>query len=215
MEATTQIFLRVQVNDNEDSAIAGEVEVNGYDDARMLIDSFSFSMHAFLQAPGPADPKPLENCNFDHLTVDKVFDRASTRLAGLLKPANGGKHSPLLTEVRITLDQQLVEDGEGFSATSRKAQNAIAVLRLLKARVVDYKLNVSEEKASATAKEVVTFTFQNVQIDYYYKGDMNNKDDRDSSDYKGDKRDLSGKGASDYRDACRTFITEYEPQPEP
>ena len=209
MEATTQIFLRVQVTADEDSAIAGEVQVDGYDDGRMLIDSFSFGMDATLQSPGPDVKKPDRNCGFHHLTVDKVFDRASTRLAGLLKPAYGEKDPPLLSEVRITLDQQLIEEGEGYATSTQKAQNAIMVFRLLDARVVDYKLNVTEEKAGAAVKEVVSFTFQNVMIDYYYKADKDDKEGMETSDYKGE---LSAKDRSDYRDACKTFLTLYDPQ---
>ena len=212
MEATTQIFLRVQVSDDGDddkSLIKGEALVEGYD-TRILIDGFSFGMKAKLQAPGSGDRAPgknPDNCAFDQVTVDKSYDRASWRLAGLLKPANGETQPPLLTEVRITLDQQLIEEGQGFNGGS-KAQNAIMVVHLFKARLVDYKLNVSEEKASATVKEALSFTFQNVAVEYYYKG---SKVGVENSDFKGN---LSSKQTSDYRDTWLTFDTEYTIQDE-
>ena len=207
MEATTQIFLRVQVTDREDSAIEGEARVEGYSNQRMLIDSFTFGMKAKLQAPGLGDEEKHDNCQFDHVTVDKVFDRASTRLASLLKP-DESKHPPLLSEVRITLDQQLIEDGQGFLQGSRKAQNAIMVFHLYKARVVEYRLNASEEKASAALKETVSFSFQNVAVEYCYKGD---KKDMRNSDYRGSAQNAD---KSDYRDAWLVFDTNYSVQAE-
>lgn len=193
MEATTEIFLRVQISGDEENVVEGEALVEGYAD-RMLIDGFSFGMKAKLQAPGPADAKHPDNCQFEHFTVDKVFDRASTRLAGLLKPEKHSSQSPLLNEVRVTIDQQLVEAGQGFAQGTRKTQNAVMVFHLYNARVVDYKLNVTEEKAGATVKESLTFTFQNADVEYYYRSDKANTD------------------KSDYRDICSTFHTDYNPQ---
>ena len=86
MESTTQIFLRVQVTDDEHDVVSGEALVEGYAD-RMQIESFSFDMKAKLQSPGPADEKPKHNCQFGHVVVKsrniyKLTRMESTTLHG-------------------------------------------------------------------------------------------------------------------------------------
>jgi type VI secretion system Hcp family effector len=167
MESTTQIFLRVQVSDNESDFIEGEALVQGYAD-RVQIDSFTFGMGAKQQAPKGSGPSVANNLDFNPVDVTKFFDRSSMRLAALLK------NRKQLEEVRITVDQQLEEIGVG------KAQNAILVFHLYQARIVDIKLDVSEGNVSAIVKETVSFTFRNCSVEYYYKGKKNNK----KSDYR-------------------------------
>jgi len=168
MESTTQIFLRVQVSEDESSFVAGEALAAGYAD-RVQIDSFNFGMDAKEQAPRPGEGA---NLDMNQVQVTKFFDRASTRLASLLKESRS--QPKLLHEVRITVDQQLEEIGVG------KAQNAILVFHLQKARIVDIKIDVSGDSRSTTIKETVSFSFKSFSVEYYFKGMNNNK----KSDYR-------------------------------
>lgn len=189
MESTTQIFLRVQITDAEDDFVRGESLAVGYDD-RIQIDSFSFGMEAKLQAPRAGKGA---NIDLNQVQVTKFFDRSSTTLAGLLqgKVDTAGKPKPLqerrpLEEVRITIDQQLEEGG-------KKEQNAILVFHLLKARIVDIKLDVSGDSRSTTIKETVSFAFKNFEVEYYFRGMENRK-------------------RSDFRDQFLGFQTQFEEQ---
>jgi type VI protein secretion system component Hcp len=182
MESTTQIFLRVQRSEDESDVVKGEGRVGGYA-GRVQIDSFDFGMKSKLQAPAKPDQKVTNNLDFDPVKVSKVFDKASMGLAALLRDRKQ------LYEVRITVDQQL----EDYEEKVGKAQNAIIVFHLMQARIVDIKLDVSEDKAGATIKETVSFSFKNFAVEYYYKGTKNNK-------------------KSDYRDKAHWFETEYETQ---
>lgn len=185
MESTTQIFLRVQVSEAEDDFVEGESLAAGYAD-RVQIDSFSFGMSV-----KPDTPKPGKSANLDldQVQVSKFFDRSSTRLAGLLKGSKPLEDRKPLYEVRITVDQQLEELGIG------KAQNAILVFHLQRARIVDIKVDVSGDSRSTSIKETVSFTFKNFSVEYYYKGKTNNK-------------------KSDYRDQWLGFELEYDEQDE-
>lgn len=184
MESTTQIFLRVQQTEREDSAVEGESKVGRYAD-RIQIDSFSFGMDAKLQSPLQSPKAGVSNLDFNPVQVSKPFDRASMRLAELLKARKQ------LHEVRITVDQQLEEDvDDGIG----KAQNAIIVFHLLNARLIDMKLDVSEDKAGASIKENLSFTFKKFAVEYYHKSTKSNNK------------------KSDYRDACRRFESQREVQ---
>jgi type VI protein secretion system component Hcp len=182
MESTTQIFLLVQETEDEGSFVRGESMVGGYA-KRVQIDSFSFGADAKVQAVHKSPQKGSSNLDFNPVQVTKVFDRASMRLAALLKDRKQ------LYEVRITVDQQL----EDYEDKVGKAQNAIIVFHLMNARLVDLKLDVSEDKVSATIKETLSFTFKNFSVEYYYKGTKDNK-------------------KSDYRDTWVGFQTEYDVQ---
>src|SRR5262245_55589808 len=146
MESTTQIFLRVQISDDDDHVIEGESLATGYAD-RMQIDSFSFGMDAKDQAQRPGKGA---NIDLNQVQVTKFFDLASTKLAGLLKASERDKEPNLLHEVRITIDQQLEEVGE--RGKMEKQQNAILVFHLFKARLVDIKLDVSGDTRATTLK---------------------------------------------------------------
>jgi type VI secretion system Hcp family effector len=183
MESTTQIFLKVQFSDDEDDFVESEGQVGGYK-GRIQIDSFDFGMKSKLQAPPKPDQKDVAaNLDFDPVRVSKFFDRASMSLAALLQDREE------IYEVRITVDQQL----EDYEDKVGKAQNAIIVFHLKQARIVDIKLDVSEDNKGATIKETVSFSFRNFAVEYYYKGTKNNK-------------------KSDYRDQAHWFETEYVPQ---
>lgn len=183
MESTTQIFLKVQFSDDEDDFVEAESKVGGYA-GRIQIDSFDFGMKSKLQAPTKPDQKKVvNNVDFDPLRISKFFDRASMSLAALLQDREE------IHEVRITVDQQL----EDYEDKVGKAQNAIIVFHLKRARVVDFKLDVSEDSKGATIKETVSFSFRNFAVEYYYKGTKNNK-------------------KSDYRDKAHFFETYYELQ---
>jgi len=188
MESTTEIFLRVQHGEGDNDVVSGEAQVGRYA-GRMQIDSFTFGMNNPLQAPGLSENKDANKLNLDRLVVTKFFDRASTQLAALMK-----RKEPL-EEVRVTVDQQLIETGTDESRGS-KAQNAILVFHLAGARVVDFKIGVTEEKAGATVKETVAFTFQQVSIDYYFTS-------RDK------KQERAG---TDFRDKAVSFDSKYQPQ---
>jgi type VI protein secretion system component Hcp len=167
MESTTQIFLRVQVSEAESDFVGGEAMALGYAD-RVQIDSFNFGMKGKLQTPPKPGEKVSNNLDFDQLEATKVFDRASMRLAALLK------NRTQLEEVRVTVDQQLEEVGVG------KAQNAIIVFHLYQARLVSISLDVSEDDRAATVSETLSFSFRNFSVEYYYKSLKNNK----KSDYR-------------------------------
>jgi type VI protein secretion system component Hcp len=183
MESTTQIFLRIQVTEDEHSVVEGESLAVGYAD-RVQIDSFSFGMDVKLQGPRPGKGA---NLDLNQVQVTKFFDRSSTRLAALLKGDKRPQDRKPLYEVRITVDQQLEEAGIG------KAQNAILVFHLLQARIVDIKLDVSGDAKATTIKETVSFSFRNFAVEYYYK----------DTDVKNNKK-------SDYRDKYLDFATEFE-----
>ena len=182
MESTTQIFLKVQFSEDERDFVKGEGRVGGYAD-RIQIESFDFGMKSKLQAPPKPDQKVANNLDFDPVRVTKFFDRASMSLAALLQDREE------LYEVRITVDQQL----EDYADKVGKAQNAIIVFHLKQARIVDLKLDVSEDNKGATIKETVSFSFRNFAVEYYYKGTKNNK-------------------KSDYRDKAHWFETDYKTQ---
>jgi type VI protein secretion system component Hcp len=191
VESTTQIFLRVQITDEEDDFVRGESLAGGYDD-RIQIDSFSFGMESKLQAPRPGEGA---NVDLNAVQVTKFFDRSSTRLHALLrgdKPITGRalEERKPLHEVRITIDQQLEEAGIG------KAQNAILVFHLLKARLTDIKLDVSGDARSTTIKETVSFVFKNFEVEYYYKSMKNNK----KSDYRDKGRHFASLHYGDQQD---------------
>ena len=181
MESTTQIFLKVQFSDDEDDFVEAEGQVGSYE-GRIQIDSFDFGMKSKLQAPAKPQ-KDDKHLAFDPVRVSKVFDRASMSLAALLQDRDE------IHEVRITVDQQL----EDYADEVGKAQNAIIVFHLKQARIVDIKLDVSEDNKGATIKENVSFSFRNFAVEYYYKGTKNNK-------------------KSDYRDKAHWFETDYKTQ---
>ena len=183
MESTTQIFLRIQVREDKDEGVEGESSVGRYA-GRIQIDSFNFGMKAKPQSPSTTAKEVSNNLDFDPVRVTKYFDKATMKLAALLQ----GRTE--LYEVRITVDQQLEEIG---AEAEDKAQNAIIVFHLYQARIVDIKLDVSEDKVSATIKEDVSFSFRNFAVEYYHKGVKNNK-------------------RSDYRDTYVDFETAYEVQ---
>ena len=187
MESTTQIFMRVEISD--DDLVAGEAHVGRYS-GRMLIDSFSFGVKNQLQGTSVSHDKDAKKLEFDRLNVTKSFDRASTQLAALIK-----RREPL-KEIRITVDQQLLDYGTGDDEQySDKAQNAILVFHMHKARVVDFKLNVSEDKAGATVKETVSFTFKQFDVDYFFVGEEQRK-----------------KSGYDYRDSNVSFVSQFQTQ---
>lgn len=185
MESTTQIFLRVQPTPNESEFVRGENLAGGYAD-RVQIDSFDFGMKGKLQSPRKPGEEVANNLDFDPVRVTKFFDRASMSLAALLQARRQ------LYEVRITVDQQLEEE-TGIGRKAEKAQNAIIVFHLSEARIVDIKLDVTEDKVSATIKETVSFAFRNFAVEYYHKGMKNNK-------------------KSDFRDTYVDFQTDYKVQ---
>jgi type VI protein secretion system component Hcp len=183
MESTTQIFLLVQADTSESSIVKGESMAGRYED-RVQIDSFDFGMKTKLQAPPKSAQKVTNNLDFDAVRITKNFDRASMNLATLLEKRT------LLHKVQITVDQHLVVDyGE---QASWKARNSIIVIHLGDARIVDVKLDVSEDKVSATIKETVSFSFRNFAVEYFHKG--KNEVERD------------------YRDSVLDFRTQYDVQ---
>jgi hypothetical protein len=197
MESTTQIFLRVQVTAAEDSFVEGKALSGRYEE-RIQIDSFTFGMNAKLQAPTKSNQEAASNIDFNALSVTKVFDRASLGLAALLQGTEkyGGKaRTPKpLYEVRITIDQQLEEYG---GEVRGKAQNAIMVFHLKQARLMEIKLDASEDKTSTSVKETLSFTFAGFSVEYYFK-DMKNDIRSDYRDkylaFETDDRDLHVEG---------------------
>jgi hypothetical protein len=119
-------------------------------------------------------------------------------LAALLQGTEkyGGKaRTPKpLYEVRITIDQQLEEYG---GEVRGKAQNAIMVFHLKQARLMEIKLDASEDKTSTSVKETLSFTFAGFSVEYYFK-DMKNDIRSDYRDkylaFETDDRDLHVEG---------------------
>jgi type VI protein secretion system component Hcp len=194
MQSTTQIFLRIQVGAAEDTFVEGKA-LSGQYEERIQINSFTFGMKAKLQAPVKSNQEAASSISFDTLSVTKVFDRASLRLAALLKGKEqySGKASTSipLYEVRITVDQQLEEYG---GEVRGKAQNAILVFHLKRARLMEIKLDASEDKTSTSVNETLSFTFAGFSVEYYY-------------------RSMENTIRSDYRDKYFQFDTYRHPDP--
>ena len=186
MESTTQIFLRVQVTDDEDDVVEGESNVGQYA-GRVQIDNFTFKM-SLQQQSGPKRSDNQPTLSFDTVKVSKFFDKSSIRFGQLLKQMK--KQDQTLSEVRITIDQQLEDPNAGDNAA--KQQNAIVVFHLLQARIVDISLDASEADNGTTLKETIDFSFRNFAVEYYFSSDRKK---------------------SDYRDAPAWFETDYKLQP--
>lgn len=167
MESTTQIFLRIGgetiVDGDFKPLVTGEADVEQYK-GRILIESFSFGMKTKQVLRSPTEAEAAANINFDRVRISKPFDLASLNLARLLRERTK------FHEARITVDQQLEEKA---GRDLEKRQNAVIVFHLQEGYVVDIKLRTATESSGgggAGVNEDVELSFQNVAVEYYYKG---------------------------------------------
>ncbi|MBL8363127.1 MAG: type VI secretion system tube protein Hcp [Rubrivivax sp.] len=155
MESTTQIFLRIAI-EHEDDIIVGEGMIDKYNDPRIQVQSFDFSMQAKQNTVRTSGDYASSNLDMGKVKVTKPFDTASNRIALLVK--NRTKFS----EARLTVDQHMT-----WGQQSEREQNAIIVFHLLNGHVVSQSLSAKEEKSGAAISETLELSFKNVQVDYY------------------------------------------------
>ena len=165
MESTTQIFLRVQVTDNDDDFVAGESKVGEYAD-RVQINSFDFKASQPQMSASNRAGQP-SRMFLDTVKASKFFDKTSLRFDQLMKDKK------VLCEVRITVDQHLWDEDK------TKTQNSIIVFHLLQAKIVEISLDASEADKGTSLKETLEFGFVNFSVDYYFHESDANADYRD------------------------------------
>ena len=154
MESTTQIFLLIAVDDDED-AVGGEGRIDRYSN-RIQIDGFSFSMRAKENTVRKTGEKASSNVDMDTVRVSRPFDTASKKLSNLLK------NRTKFTEARLTVDQHMT-----WGPGEAREQNAIIVFHLLNGYVADQKFNAKEGDKGASISESIELSFKNVAIEYY------------------------------------------------
>lgn len=181
MESTTQIFLEITLESG--AKVAGESTIGGYEN-RIGIDSFQFDAKAKKDTLKDLQGGVSANLDVDHVTVTKVFDRASLMLAGVLN-----RHEKF-TEAKISVDQQYIDP-----EWTGKERNEILIMYLYTGYVADIKMQTGEGSAGAAVKETITLSFHNCTI-YYYAED----------------RSRSGKLGDDYRWEPVIFQTDREVQ---
>jgi len=179
--SSTEIFLLI-INEAEENMARGEGNVDQYAD-RIMVNSFSFSMKSKQSSVTQSDESSIGNVDMGTVSVTRPFDAASKVLSQLIKGGEGG--ATKFAEARLTVDQHMT-----WGQSEEREQNAIIVFHLLQARIVDIKLDVTEQGTGASLKETISFSFRNFAVEYYYK----------------DTKD------SDYRDKAAWFETEYVPQ---
>lgn len=159
MESTTQIFLRIAIED-EDDIVVGEGLIDKYNDPRIQVQSFDFTMQAKQSTVRASGDYASSNLDMGKVKVTKAFDIATNNLARLVK--NRTKFS----EARLTVDQHMT-----WGQQSEREQNAIIVFHLLNGHVVSQNLSAKEDKGGASISETIELSFKNVQIDYYVQQD--------------------------------------------
>lgn len=155
MESTTQIFLRIAI-ENDDDIVVGEGLIDKYNDPRIQVQSFDFSLQAKQSTVRSTGDYASSNLDMGRVKVTKAFDTASNRIGMLVK--NRTKFS----EVRLTVDQHMT-----WGQQNEREQNAIIVFHLLNGHVVSQSLSAKEDKGGASISETLEFSFKNVQVDYY------------------------------------------------
>jgi type VI protein secretion system component Hcp len=182
MESTTQIYLEITP---ESGSVLGESLAGGYE-TRIDIEGFDFNITA--KSKTVKDLEKLDtagNLDFNRITIEKAFDRASLPLAGMLSGHNK------FSEAKIAVDQQFVERSWGG-----KVRNEVLVIILKSGYVADIKLRTSEGRTGSSIKETVELSFHNFSIDYYA--------------YKVDEK--TGNLGSDYRLGWSGFQTDRDEQ---
>jgi len=168
MESTTQIYLEIKP---EKGDATGEAISGGYE-GRIDITSFAFGIGAKPSTvKGSQKSDVAGNLDYDKISITKVFDDASLRLAGLLRDQRR------FAEAKIAVDQQYVEAGVD------KFRNEVLIIYLYRGNVADFNVRTSEGQKGASIIETLSLTYQKICIDYYAY-------DSDSS---------SGKLGDDYR----------------
>jgi type VI protein secretion system component Hcp len=153
MDSTTQIYLQMTLESG--LLVFGESEAGGYE-SRIDIDSFEFRARAKKQSLKDVEKGSISaNLDFNELTVNKVFDRSSLLLAGVL-----ARHERF-QDVKIAVDQQYIDK------SVVKERNETVIIHLTSGYIADIKFRTSEGEKSASIKEVITLSFHNISILYY------------------------------------------------
>lgn len=152
MDNTTQIYLNVIL---ESGAIEGESTAGGYE-GQMDIDGFDFAATAKKGALKDVQKGVKANLDMSRVTLSKVFDGASLRLASAMRERKR------FTTATISVDQQYTTRGD-----AEKIANQILIIDLLDGYIADIKLRTSESGAGAQIKEDIELSFHNISIVYY------------------------------------------------
>lgn len=154
MESTTQIYLEITT---ENGQLLGEAMAGGYEN-RIDIDGFNLSIGSGTKGSVKdiKSKSAVGTLDFDRISIDKVFDRSSLLLAGML-----GRHEKF-TEARIAVDQQYVQSDE-----EDKIRNEVLIIHLYSGYVADIKLRTSESNKGASIKESIDLSFHKFDVDYW------------------------------------------------
>jgi len=168
MESTTQIYMEISLDTG--SLLSGDTMASGYENR---IDINSFRLHGRAQK---STLKEIEggvkaNLNFNRVAIEKVFDRSSLLLGGMLN------RKEKFTEAKISIDQQYIDP-----KWVGKINNESLIIYLYSGYVADIKFRTSEANAGASITEEVSLSFYKCSV-YYYAED----------------RDRKGKLGDDYR----------------
>jgi type VI secretion system Hcp family effector len=185
MDSTTQIYMQMTLESG--LLVVGEADAGGYQN-RIDIDSFNFHAKAKKQSLRDVQQGDVSaNLDFDHVTINKVFDRSSLLLAGVLH------RQERFDEVKIALDQQFIHSAVG------KERNETLILHLKKGYIVDIGLRTSQSGNSADSiTETLTLSFHEIEIKYYA--------------YSGLETSLGKKLGDDYRIQIWDFETKRDEQ---
>lgn len=154
METTTQIYLQITME--RGGLVSGESTAGGYEN-RIDIDSFDFNASAKpMSLKSASDKKVRNNLDLKRVSINKVFDRASLQLAGVMK------RRERFTEAKIAVDQQYIDP-----EWSGKARNEILIVYLYGGYVADIRLQTSEGSSGAQIKEILELSFHNFRVEYY------------------------------------------------
>lgn len=164
MESTTQIYLEITTANGQ---LLGEARAGGYEN-RIDIDGFNLSIGSGTKG-SVKDIKgksAVGTLDFDRISIDKVFDRSSLLLAGMLS-----RHEKF-TEAKIAVDQQFVQGDD-----EDKIRNEVLIIHLYSGYVADIKFRTSEGSKGASIKETVDLSFHQFDVDYWgYKVDRRTGD---------------------------------------
>jgi type VI protein secretion system component Hcp len=184
MDSTTQIYMQMTLESG--LLVVGETDAGGYEN-RIDINSFQFHAKAKKQSLKDVQRDSISaNLDFDHVTIEKVFDRSSLLLQRVLK------RQERFDEVKIAVDQQFIHSG------AIKERNETLIIHLKKGYIADIGLRTTEGRTSATITENLTLSFHNIDIKYYA--------------YSGIELSLGKKIGDDYRIQIWDFQTDRDEQ---
>ena len=154
METTTQIYLEITT---ENGQLLGEAIAAGYE-KRIDIDGFNLSIGSGTKGSvkDVKNKSAVGTLDFDRISIEKVFDRSSLLLAGMLS-----RHEKF-KEAKISVDQQFV-----LGDDENKIRNEVLIIHLYSGWVADIKLRTSEGNKGASIKESIALSFHRFDVDYW------------------------------------------------